>query len=118
MNEEMFAYADEIELGLQLRRANLNAYVEPSVLVRHTGRGPRFGAVEGYLTQRNRWYLVRHHGTLPQRVVNFTLTLCVELPLKAIVRTLQGRGRYARACAMGFFDGVCGVTGVGRAGRL
>jgi GT2 family glycosyltransferase len=118
LDEAMFAYADEIELGLQVSRAGLKAYVDPSVMVRHRSLGVPFGVVEGYLTQRNRWYLVRRHGNLPQRAVSFALTLGVELPLKALVRTLQGHGRYARACLLGFCDGVRGVTGIGRARSL
>lgn len=114
LNEEMFAYADEVDLGLKLKRAGLGACVVPSVSVRHKSRGVRFGVVEGYLMQRNRWYLVRHYGSLPQRVVNFLLTLCVELPVKVLVRTVQGHGRYARACVLGFLDGVRGITGIGR----
>lgn len=118
LNEEMFAYVDEIELGLQLARAGLRAFVDPSVSVRHKSRGSAYGVVEGYLMQRNRWYIVRHHGSLPQRAVNFLYTMCVELPAKVLVRTLQGNGRYARACVLGFVDGVHGVTGSGRIARL
>jgi GT2 family glycosyltransferase len=118
LNEKMFAYADEIELGFQLSRAGLRAYVDPSVLVHHHSRGVPFGPVEGYLTQRNRWYLVRHYGRVSHRVANFTFTLFLELPLKVVVRTLQGHGRYARACVLGFFDGVRGITGIGRVARL
>lgn len=113
-NADMFAYADEIELGLQLKTAGLRAYVDPAVAVSHRSRGIRYGAVEGYLMQRNRWYLVRRHGTPAQRAVNFALTALIELPIKSALRTIQGHPRYAGACILGFVDGVRGRMGIGR----
>lgn len=114
----MFAYVDEIELGFQLARAGLRTFVDPGVAVWHKSRGKLYGLNEGYLMQRNRWYLVRHHGTMPQRIVNFLATALVELPVKALVRTAQGHPGYARAGILGFIDGVRGRMGIGRVGRL
>jgi len=118
LNEDLFAYADEVDLGFQLSRALLHAYVDPSVFVQHRSRGIPFSPVEGYLMQRNRWYLVRRYGRLSHRVVNFVITLFLELPIKVLVRTIQGHSRYARACVLGFLDGVRGVTGMGRVAHL
>jgi hypothetical protein len=92
--------------------------VDPSVIVHHHSRGVPYGPIEGYLTQRNRWYLVRRYGRPADRIVNFLYVLFAELPVKVLVRSLQGHGRYARACVLGFLDGVRGVTGPGRVTRL
>lgn len=117
-NDDMFAYADEIELGFQAAAAGLAVLVEPNVAVQHRSRGTHFGATEGYLLQRNRWYLVRHHGTRLHRAVNFLLMTFVELPAKFALRSLQGHPRFARACVLGFIDGVRGHMGIGRVGHL
>ena len=117
-SEAMFAYADEIDLGFQAARAGLGVWADPDVAVWHTSRGTPWGVVEGYLMQRNRWYLVRRYGRPLHRVVNFLLMTLVELPAKVLLRTLQGHADYGRACLLGFVDGVRGRMGVGRVPAL
>jgi len=114
LNEAMFAYVDEIELGLQLARAGLRVYVDPMVIVRHRGRPERFSPGEGYFTQRNRWYIVRHYGKWYHRAFCLLYASLVELPFKYAYRSLQGHRRFARACILGFLDGLRGVGGIGR----
>lgn len=118
LNEDMFAYVDEFDLGLRVAEAGLRAYVDPAVSIQHRSHATPFGAVEGYLMQRNRWYMVRHHGTRLQRLVNLGWTMFAELPAKVFLRTAQGHGRYARACVLGFVDGLRGIIGIGRVGNL
>lgn len=114
LNEEMFAYTDEIELGFQLRSLGLTAYADPGLIIRHKSLGGRFGAKEGYLMQRNRWYLVRHYGRWYHRLVCFFLMSCLELPIKCFYRAVLGYPRFARACLWGFVDGIRGIGGPGR----
>jgi GT2 family glycosyltransferase len=118
MNEDLFMYYDEADLGFQLERAGLRAYVDPRVIVRHKNREKFYNARAGYLHQRNRVYLVRRYGKWYHRVVFHLGVALLELPSKILVRTLQGRSRFAWACALGYVDGITGRMGPGRATQL
>jgi GT2 family glycosyltransferase len=114
MNEDLFIYYDEADLGFQLKRVGLRAYVDPRVVVRHKNRVKFYNPRSGYLHQRNRVYLVRRYGKWYHRVVFHLGVALVELPAKLIVRSLQGRTQFARACFLGYVDGVAGRMGAGR----
>jgi GT2 family glycosyltransferase len=117
-NEDLFAYVDEIDLGLQAARAGLRAYVDPRVEVRHKVRHGPLSPTEGYLILRNRWYVVRRWGRWHHRAVCLLSLGVGDLPYRCLRRTLQGHGRYARACFLGLWDGLRGKMGPGRIGRL
>jgi GT2 family glycosyltransferase len=118
MNEDLFIYYDEADLGFQLERAGLKAYVDPRAVVRHKNRMKFFNPRSGYLHQRNRVYLVHRYGKWYHRVVFHLGVALVELPAKMLVRSLQGRTHFARACFLGYVDGVAGRMGAGRLHRL
>ena len=118
MNEDLFGYYDEADIGFQLQRAGLRAYVDPRVRVRHKNREKFFNLRSGYLHQRNRVYIVRRYGRWYHRVVFHLGMALVELPAKTIVRSLQGRASFARACLLGYADGVSGRMGKGRLDAL
>jgi GT2 family glycosyltransferase len=114
MNEDLFIYGDEADVGFQLERAGLRAYVDPRVTVRHKNRVKFYNPRSGYLHQRNRVYLVRRYGKWYHQVVFHLGVALVELPAKLLIRSLQGRTQFARACLLGYVDGVAGRMGAGR----
>jgi len=118
LNEELFMYYDEPDLGFALEAAGLRAYVDPRVVVRHKNVAKLFNARAGYLHQRNRVYMVRRYGKWYHRVAFHLGVGLVELPLKVTLRTLQGRWRFSRACLLGYVDGIAGRMGPGRSGTV
>jgi GT2 family glycosyltransferase len=118
MNEDLFMYYDEADLGFQLVQADLAAYVDTRVVVRHKNREKFYNPRAGYLHQRNRVYLVHKYGKWYHRVAFHLGVALFELPSKLLVRSAQGRARFARACVLGYLDGIAGRMGSGRATRL
>jgi GT2 family glycosyltransferase len=114
MDENLFMYFDEADFGFQLRRMNLRAVVDGRVVMRHAGDSRLYAPPVGYLMQRNRLYMVRKHGRWYQQAFYVFYSSLVELPLKVLVRALQGHGSFARACVEGQIDGLLGRMGAGR----
>ncbi len=110
MDENLFMYFDEVDLGFQLRRKGLRALVDRRVVFRHN-RGPEtFEPRTGRLMQRNRLYVARKHGRWFQALFYALYSTLLELPLKFVVRTLQGRARFALACVAGQLEGLRGSS--------
>jgi GT2 family glycosyltransferase len=118
MNEDLFMYGDEADLGFRLARVGLTAYVDTRVVVRHKNRQKYYNARAGYLHQRNRVYLVHRYGKWYHRIAFHLGVTLVELPVKVCVRAMQGRARFAWACVLGYADGVLGRMGAARATSL
>lgn len=116
-DDRLFMYYDEIDLGLQVREAGLKAYVDGRVRIRHKNHDSFMNPRAAYYQQRNRVYVVRKHGTRAQYLMYQLYALAFELPIKAIVRSLQGHRRFVRACLAGHVDGLRGQMGTGRAAR-
>lgn len=114
MDENLFMYFDEADLGFQLRRMNLRAVVDARVVMRHAGCARPYAPPIGYLMQRNRLYMARKHGRWYQQAFYVLYSSLVELPLKVSVRALQGHRGFARACVLGQIDGLLGRMGAGR----
>jgi GT2 family glycosyltransferase/glycosyltransferase involved in cell wall biosynthesis len=117
MDENLFMYFDEADLGFQLRRMNLRAVVDARVIMRHAGDSRPYAPPVGYLMQRNRLYMVRKHGRWYQQAFYILYSSLAELPLKVLVRALQGHTAFARACVAGQIDGLLGRMGPGRLKR-
>lgn len=117
MDENLFMYFDEADLGFQLRQMNLHAVVDGRVVMRHTGGARLYAPLIGYLMQRNRLYMVRKHGRWYQYAFYVLYSSLVELPLKVLVRAVQGHTDFARACVAGQIDGLLGRMGAGRLKR-
>jgi GT2 family glycosyltransferase len=118
MNEELFMYGDEVDLGFRLAGAGLCAYVDTRVVVRHKNREKYYNSRAGYLHQRNRVYLVHRYGKWYHRVGFHVGVALFELPAKFLVRSMQGRARFAWACVLGYVDGILGRMGAARATSL
>ena len=111
MDENLFMYFDEFDLGFQLQQRGLRAIVDQRVRVWHK-RDPHFSTPQiGYLMQRNRLYMVRKYGRWYHRAFYLLYSSFVELPAKTTVRALQGRKAFARACIAGHVDGLRGRMG-------
>jgi GT2 family glycosyltransferase len=118
MNEDLFMYGDEADLGFRLARAGLRAYVDARVVVRHKNLEKYYNSRAGYLHQRNRVYLVHRYGKWYHRIAFHVGVAAFELPVKLFVRSMQGRARFAWACVLGYVDGVLGRMGAARATSL
>lgn len=117
LDERLFMYYEEADLGFRLRAMGRTAWVDPSVRVRHKADARQYVPRGGYLQQRNRLYLVRTHGTRWQFAAHVAYAALLELPVKVVTRVAQGRGHFARACVGGFLDGVRGRMGPGAVAR-
>jgi GT2 family glycosyltransferase len=108
MDEHLFMYFDEVDLGFQLEEKGLRALVDRRVVFRHN-RGPEtFTPHVGRLMQRNRLYVARKHGRWFQTLFYALYSTLLELPAKVFVRSLQGRARFALACVAGQLEGLRG----------
>lgn len=106
MDENLFMYFDEVDLGFQLREKGLRALVDRRVVFRH-GRGPEtFAPWVGRLMQRNRLYVARKHGRWFEALFYALYSTLLELPAKLVYRSLQGRARFALACLSGQLEGL------------
>ncbi|MBI4423381.1 MAG: glycosyltransferase family 2 protein [Elusimicrobia bacterium] len=118
LDEKLFMYCEEIALFLSLRRLGLKACLAVDCRVRHKASHERFSPLQGYLIQRNRVYLCREYGSRLLYPLMLLSVALIELPIKIILRSLQGHPRFALACILGFADGVSGRMGPGRAAAL
>jgi GT2 family glycosyltransferase len=109
MDENLFMYFDEVDLGFQLREKGLRALVDRRVVFGHK-RGPEtFAPGVGRLMQRNRLYVARKHGRWFEALFYALYSTLFELPAKLVFRSLQGRARFALACLAGQLDGLRGT---------
>lgn len=109
MDENLFMYFDEVDLGFQLKERGLRAVVDRRVIFRHR-RGPERRAPRiGYLMQRNRLYILRKHGRWFHLLFYLLYASLFELPAKVFVRSLQGRADFALACLAGHIDALRGA---------
>jgi GT2 family glycosyltransferase len=116
MDEHLFMYFDEVDLGFRLREQGLRALVDRRVVFRHNRAPETFAPRVGRLMQRNRLYVARKHGRWFEALFYALYSTLVELPLKVVVRSLQGRARFALACVAGQLDGLRGVHSKPRGG--
>lgn len=106
MDESLFMYFDEVDLGFRLKEKGLRALVDRRVVFRHD-RGPEtFAPRVGRLMQRNRLYIARKHGRWFEALFYALYSTLLELPAKVFVRSLQGRARFALACVAGQLEGL------------
>lgn len=108
MDENLFMYFDEVDLGFQLREKSLRALVDGRVVFKHNRAPESFAPWVGRLMQRNRLYVARKHGRWFHGLFYALYSSLVELPVKLVVRSLQGRARFALACIAGQVEGLSG----------
>jgi GT2 family glycosyltransferase len=111
LDERLFMYCEEIDLSFQLKEKGLEAFTDLRCRVRHKSVPTRFNPFQGYYLQRNRLYLCRKYAPLSVFFLTMLYFSLFELPLKGLVRSLQGHPDYARACWRGFRDGLKGEMG-------
>ena len=108
LDENLFMYFDEVDLGFQLEKEGLRTLVDRRVVFRHKREARESSPRVGYLMQRNRLYTVRKHGRWYHFLFYVLYASLLELPAKVIVRSLQGRARFALACVAGHVDALRG----------
>jgi GT2 family glycosyltransferase len=106
---DLFMYFDEVDIGFQLEKRNITAWVDRRVVIEHRGSPDVHSAFIGYLMQRNRLYIVKKHGRLYHLLFYLAYSTLLELPAKSLMRIAQGKGRFALACLAGQLDGICHV---------
>lgn len=111
LDERLFMYYEEADLGMQLRNYGLTAYVAQAARVRHKADARFLDLRSGYYQQRNRVYLVKKYGKTYHLWWHILQEMLFELPAKFLLRASSGHARYAIACAIGFAHGVAGRTG-------
>ncbi len=111
MDENLFMYFDEVDIGFQLREKSLLAFVDPRVAIKHKGAPEQYGAREGYFMQRNRLYMVQKYGLWYHQLFYHLYAGLIELPAKVCLRSLQGHTRFARASVDGHIDALRGRMG-------
>ena len=108
MDENLFMYFDEVDLGFRLREEGLRALVDGRVVFRHNRAPETYAPRVGRLMQRNRLYVARKHGRWFEALFYALYSTLCELPAKVVVRSLQGRARFALACVAGQLEGLRG----------
>jgi GT2 family glycosyltransferase len=106
MDEQLFMYFDEADLGFQLKQKGLREIVDRRVTFKHTGAAEAFTPLVGHMMQRNRLRVVRRHGRWYHFLFYLFYSTLLELPVKVFVRSLQGRGGFALACIAGHLEGL------------
>jgi GT2 family glycosyltransferase len=106
MDEQLFMYFDEADLGFQLKQKGLREIVDRRVIFKHTREAEEFTPLIGRTMQRNRLRVVRRHGRWYHFLFYLLYSTLLELPVKVLVRSLQGRGRFALACVAGHVEGL------------
>jgi GT2 family glycosyltransferase len=102
----LFMYFEEVDLGFQLKKKGVKAYIDDRVSIRHKAEKKRLNLRGGYYQQRNRIYLIKKYGKWYHISFNILYITFLELPIKTSIRTLQGRPDYALACIVGYRDGI------------
>jgi len=106
MDEQLFMYFDEADVGFQLKQKGLREIVDRRVIFKHTRGAEEFTPLIGRMMQRNRLRVVRRHGRWYHFLFYLFYSTLLELPVKVFVRSLQGRGRFAMACIAGHLEGL------------
>lgn len=117
-NDDIFAYMDEVDLGFQVKSRGFKVMIDPNIEIEHKAAWSSLNPFEGYLNQKNRWYLVQRWGSFKHILFYFFYTLLFELPIKSILRIVKGKQQYIQAQWAGFIDGIKGIKGVGRGERF
>jgi GT2 family glycosyltransferase len=110
MDENLFMYFDEVDIGFQLQKKGLRTLVDRRVIFKHKRESRTLTPQIGYLMQRNRLYMVRKHGRWFHLLFYVLYSSLFELPTKVVIRSLQGHPGFALSCIAGQLDGLRGYN--------
>lgn len=113
LDETLFMYCDELELGYRLRQKQLTVKVCTDVRYRHKAGGNRIprglSTRNAYFISRNRVLVARKHlGAV--RFSVFVFVYALELGLKAMWRSFASPSGFVKAMVRGGYDGIRGRT--------
>ncbi len=104
MDENHFAYLEDIDLGYRARIYGYDNIYIPTAVVSHAGSGStgsRYNKFKVDLTSRNSVYLIYKNMPLPQILLNFPFLLA-GFGIKALFFLRKGYGRtYLKGCQKG-----------------
>ena len=108
LDEDYFAYHEEVDWCARAREAGLRIVYEPSAAVRHRGEGSSGGSYvsrKQYLVARNMVRFVRRHASVGERL-RFVSCVAATLPLQFLRRALRGEQEGVRLKVRGFRDAL------------
>lgn len=113
-DEDFFAYHEDVDLSLRLRKVGLRCVIVPDSHAWHVGSastGGSFSARHLYLTTRNSCHLVRRHGTLAERLRFWLLFWPRTLVLVHALLVWDAAPERAAALLHGAVSGMLGRSG-------
>jgi len=113
LDEDYFAYLEDVEFCHRVRAAGLVVHYEPGARVYHhvsRASGDRYSPLRKYLNARNSVHFLRRHGTW-RAWLGFWVFDVATLPAVWVGQALRGRGRAVRAKALGIWRGFRGEKG-------
>lgn len=114
LDPNLFIYCDEVDVGFQLKKCGLKAFLDRRCRIRHKSRPRLLNPRSGYFIQRNRLYLTSKYASSYVFAFNVLYTGLLELPIKVLRRSVQGHFAFSWACILGYIDGLRGKMGRGR----
>jgi hypothetical protein len=115
-DSSLYAYTDDLDFSIRLKRAGFSLLYVPSAEVTH-GESVNVLKVAGktfrdYYTVRNRLIVIRRHGTWVQKLVGIPLSIIWYGGLYAAAFLVRGEWRRSRALCRGILDFILGRTGM------
>jgi GT2 family glycosyltransferase len=110
---ELFAYVEDVEWSLRIRRAGFGVVFVPDARARHKGSaatGGRASTTNLYYDTRNTIVVAERHAPLPRGLRSLRRAVVVGAHL-AQAATHQRRGEAARAVLAGWRDARAGRLG-------
>jgi len=114
LDEDFFAYYEEVDYCLRARAAGMAPRVEPSAEIAHRGHrgfGSGMSELAAYLKARNLWRLARKRLPALAMLV-FAPGYAAMIGASMIGYRLRGRAAIARAMRAGVLAGLRGESGV------
>jgi GT2 family glycosyltransferase len=101
IDESLFMYFEEVDLGFRLRSRGLPVLVDQRVRFVHRGSPTPYAPYVGHWMQRNRLYILKKYCRWYQVGFYILYSSILELPARCLLRSLQGHAGYAKACING-----------------
>ena len=101
IDDSLFMYFEEVDLGFSLGRSGAQVLIDGRVKVKNHGSPNHYSPYIGYWMQRNRLYILAKYADWYHICFYLLYSFMFELPMRCIVRSVQGHGSFAAACIKG-----------------